>query len=142
MIKGLFASKVGYLFCQRIPRRRGLRIVRDGVFFFKANAASYSLRRSSSPTAPRFAGLAVGFSMPALGIYFVNTAQAEPGRDLRSQARPFLLSYPSRFTMTVFISDSQGSAPGKPRILPWRDLRFFLAAFALLRPVFSVFFLK
>ena len=31
------------------PRRRGLRIVRDGVFLFKANAVSHSLRRSSSP---------------------------------------------------------------------------------------------
>ena len=31
------------------PRRRGLRIVRDGVFFFKANAISHSLRRSSFP---------------------------------------------------------------------------------------------
>ena len=30
-----------------VPRRRGLRIVRDGVFFFKANAVSHSLRRSS-----------------------------------------------------------------------------------------------
>ena len=30
-----------------VPRRRGLRIVRDGVFFFIVNAVSHSLRRSS-----------------------------------------------------------------------------------------------
>lgn len=43
------------------PRRRGLRIVRDGVFFFKANAISHSLRRSSFPNRTRFAGLRFGF---------------------------------------------------------------------------------
>ena len=42
-------------------RRRGLCIVRDGVFFFKANAISHSLRRSSSQNATRFAGLAFVF---------------------------------------------------------------------------------
>ena len=36
-------------FCRLLTRRRGLRIVRDDVFFFKANAVSHSLRRSSSP---------------------------------------------------------------------------------------------
>ena len=43
-----------------VPRRRGLRIVRDDVFFFQANVIARSLRRSSSPTATRCAGLAVG----------------------------------------------------------------------------------
>ena len=38
-------------------RRRGLRIVRDGVFFFKANAVSYSLRRSSSQNQNRTGAL-------------------------------------------------------------------------------------
>ena len=42
------------------PRRRGLRIVRDGVFFFKANAVSHSLRRSSFPDRTRFAWLRSG----------------------------------------------------------------------------------
>ena len=36
-------------FCRLLTRRRGLRIVRDDVCFFKANAVSHSLRRSSSP---------------------------------------------------------------------------------------------
>ena len=31
------------------PRRRGLRIVRDGVFFFKANDVSHARRRFSFP---------------------------------------------------------------------------------------------
>jgi len=43
-----------------IPRRRGLRIVRDDVFFFKANAVSHSLRRSSFPNRTRSAGLRFG----------------------------------------------------------------------------------
>ena len=42
-------------------RRRGLRIVRDGVFFSKATAISHSLPRSSSPNLTRFAGLIFGF---------------------------------------------------------------------------------
>ena len=42
------------------PRRRGLRIVRGGVFFFKANAVSHSLRRSSFPDRTRFAWLRSG----------------------------------------------------------------------------------
>ena len=36
-------------FCRLLTRRSGLRIVRDDVFFFKANAVSHSLRRSSTP---------------------------------------------------------------------------------------------
>ena len=42
------------------PRRRGLRILRDGVFFFKTNVISHSLRRSSFPNRTRFAGLRFG----------------------------------------------------------------------------------
>ena len=42
-------------------RRRGLRIVRDGVFFFKAIAVSHSLRRSSFPNRTHFVGLRFGF---------------------------------------------------------------------------------
>ena len=42
------------------PRRRGLRIVRDDVFFFKANVIAHSLRRSSSPNRNRCAGLRFG----------------------------------------------------------------------------------
>ena len=46
-----------HLFCYLLTRRRGLRIVRDGVFLFKANAVSHSLRRSSLPRkAGGFAG--------------------------------------------------------------------------------------
>ena len=50
------------------PRRRGLRIVRDDVFFFKANVIAHSLRRSSFPTATHFVGLAVG--VPPCGRLF------------------------------------------------------------------------
>ena len=53
----VFYSDWGIFFCQCVPRRRGLRIVRDGVFLFKANAVSHSLRRSSFPRkADGFAG--------------------------------------------------------------------------------------
>ena len=47
----------GGIFLSILSRRRGLRIVRDGVFFFKANAVSHSLRRSSLP---RKAGVFAG----------------------------------------------------------------------------------
>ena len=47
--------------CFGAPRRRGLRIVRDGVSFFKANVVSHSLRRSSFQNATRCAGLAFCF---------------------------------------------------------------------------------
>ena len=50
------------------PRRRGLRIVRDDVFFFQANVIAHSLRRSSFPTATHFVGLAVG--VPPCGRLF------------------------------------------------------------------------
>ena len=53
-----------------IPRRRGRHIVRDGVFFFKASAASHSLSRSFFPTATSCAGLAAGFRITTLGIFF------------------------------------------------------------------------
>ncbi len=43
------------------PRRRGLRIVRDDVFFYAENVISHSLRRSSFPNRTRFAGLRFGF---------------------------------------------------------------------------------
>ena len=39
------------------PRRRGLHIVRDDVFFFKANVISHAFRRSSFPNHNRSAGL-------------------------------------------------------------------------------------
>ena len=44
------------------PRRRGLRIVRDDVFFFQANVIAHSLRRSSFPNRNRFAGLRFGYA--------------------------------------------------------------------------------
>ena len=47
----LFLSCAARRECKRIPpsppRRRGLHIVRDDVFFFKANVISHSFRRSS-----------------------------------------------------------------------------------------------
>ena len=49
------------------PRRRGLRIVRDGVFY--QNTISHSLRRSSFPTATRCAGLTVGCLIATLDIF-------------------------------------------------------------------------
>ena len=43
------------------PRRRGLHIVRDDIFLFKANAISHSFRHSSLPNRTRSAGLRFGF---------------------------------------------------------------------------------
>ena len=48
-LDSVFYPDWGIFFCQCFPRRRGLRIVRAGVCFEKANAVSYSLCRSSSP---------------------------------------------------------------------------------------------
>ena len=45
-----------------VPRRRGLHIVRDDVFFFKANVISHPFRRSSFQIEPA----ALGFDL-ALG---------------------------------------------------------------------------
>ena len=59
-----------HLFCYLLTRRRGLRIVRDGVFLFKANAVSHSLRRSSLPRkAGGFAGTS-NISCISLAAYF------------------------------------------------------------------------
>ena len=48
---------------------RGLRIVRDGVFSFRINAISHSLRRSSFPNWTRCAGLQFGV------LFFAKSAQ-------------------------------------------------------------------
>ena len=50
------------------PRRRGLRIVRDDVFFFQANVIAHSLRRSSFQNRNRFAGFR--FCVPPYGRLF------------------------------------------------------------------------
>ena len=57
-----------HLYCLEVPRRRGLRIVRDDVFFFKANVIAHSLRRSSFPNRNCFAGLRFGW--PPFGRLF------------------------------------------------------------------------
>ena len=43
-----------HLYCFDVPCRRGLRIVRDDVFFFKAKVIAHSLRRSSAWTHSSF----------------------------------------------------------------------------------------
>ena len=75
----------GIFFCQCFPRRRGLRIIRDGVFLFKANAVSHSLRRSYSPPQSRRLCGDPKYRLPiACGMHFCKSC-----RCAHSVASPF-----------------------------------------------------
>ena len=85
----------GIFFCQCFPRRRGLRIIRDGVFLFKANAVSHSLRRSSFPRkAAGFAGTPnTGCPSPAACIFAKAAGARTP--QLLSESNPLSLGFDS-----------------------------------------------
>ena len=98
------------LFCQHMTRRRGLRIVRDDVFFFKANVIAHSLRRSSFQNRNRFAGFR--FCEPPCGrlvpikrcIFFINTGHV--GASFVSLAPTYFISQ-SALTPLLLLSKSQ-----------------------------------
>ena len=75
----------GGIFLSILSRRRGLRIVRDGVFLFKANAVSHSLRRSSSPR--KAGGFAGAPNISCISLAACIFAKATGARSLASPLR-------------------------------------------------------
>ena len=87
--KGLAARRSAGRISYSVPRRRGLRIVRDGVFFFKANAVFHSLRRSSFQNQNRTAAscLVDNFGIPLCWVLILyrEAALCIPGIRTRGQ---------------------------------------------------------
>ena len=99
----LFVSHGNEKECKRIPygvpRRRGLRIVRDGVFFFKANAVSHSLRRSSFQNQNRTVAscLADNFGTSLCWVLILYIRESRRTPDLKTLFYAIIAQYPIRY---------------------------------------------
>ena len=134
----------GIFFCQCFPRRRGLRIIRDGVFLFKANAVSHSLRRSySPPQSRRLCGDPKYRPHIACGMHFLQKLPARAFRCVsfseKGRAAPSPLACKRARTASAYqpFSGHEDSAlTGNIRKYLFIVLRHVGASFVSLAPIF------